>query len=58
MLQNQVFNVHGSVHRNNILIYKFQQDAHVTELDKFNSVTCASCWNLYVRLLGKWTLTI
>jgi len=25
------FNVHGSVHRNNILVYKFQQDAHVTE---------------------------
>ena len=27
----QVFNVHGSVHRNNILVYKPQQDAHVTE---------------------------
>jgi len=25
------FNVPGSVHRNNILVYKFQQDAHVTE---------------------------
>jgi hypothetical protein len=25
------FNVHGSGHRNNILIYKYQQDAHVTE---------------------------
>jgi hypothetical protein len=25
------FNVHGSVHRNNILIYKSQQDEHVTE---------------------------
>jgi len=25
------FNVHGSVHRNNILVYKSQQDAHVTE---------------------------
>jgi hypothetical protein len=25
------FNVHGSVHRNNILVYKSQQDAHVTD---------------------------
>jgi hypothetical protein len=25
------FNVHGSVHRNNILVYKSQQDAQVTE---------------------------
>jgi len=25
------FNVHGSVHRNNILVYKSQQDAHFTE---------------------------
>ena len=25
------FNVHGSVQRNNILVYKSQQDAHVTE---------------------------
>jgi len=25
------FNVHGSVHCNNILVYKSQQDAHVTE---------------------------
>ena len=25
------FNVHGSVHRNNILVYESQQDAHVTE---------------------------
>jgi hypothetical protein len=24
------FNVHGSVYRNNILVYKSQQDAHVT----------------------------
>jgi len=26
-----VFNVHGAVHRNSILVYKSQQDAHVTE---------------------------
>jgi len=25
------FNVHGSVHRNNILVYKSQQDAHNTQ---------------------------
>jgi len=25
------FNVHGSVNRNNILVYKSQQDAHVIE---------------------------
>jgi hypothetical protein len=25
------FNVHGSVHCDNILVYKSQQDAHVTE---------------------------
>ena len=82
------------MHRNNILLYKTQQDAHVTEFilsdncstcfgryyhpssgaqttvttasgnrytlidrvknveqlsDKINSVTCASCWDLYSR---------
>jgi hypothetical protein len=26
-----IFNVHGSAHRNNILVYKSPQDAHVTE---------------------------
>jgi hypothetical protein len=31
LLFHMKFNVHGSVHRNNILIYKSQQDAHVTE---------------------------
>jgi len=30
-LLNVKFNVHGSVFRNNILVYKSQQDAHVTE---------------------------
>jgi len=25
------FNVHRSLHRNNILVYKSQQDAHVTD---------------------------
>jgi len=29
------FNIHGSVHRNNILLYKSQQDAHVTEFILF-----------------------
>jgi hypothetical protein len=27
----KLFNVHGSVRRNDILVYKSQQDAHVTE---------------------------
>ena len=73
----------GSVHRNNILVHKFQQDAHVTEFilsdncstcfgllkigdgdsrnvlgqlsDKINSVTCVSCWDLYIR--KHWELT-
>jgi hypothetical protein len=31
------FNVHGSVHRNNTLVYKSQQDAQVTEF--FNLTT-------------------
>jgi hypothetical protein len=26
-----IFDVHGSVHRNNILVYKSQQDAHIIE---------------------------
>jgi len=26
-----IFNVHGTVHPNNILVYKSQQDAQVTE---------------------------
>ena len=26
-----IFNVHGSAHRNNIPVYKFQQNAHITE---------------------------
>jgi len=31
MIYDMIFNVHGSVHRNNILVYKLQLDAHVTE---------------------------
>jgi hypothetical protein len=30
-LRSYNFNVHESVHRNSILVYKFQQDAQVTE---------------------------
>jgi hypothetical protein len=30
MQSYSMFNIHGSVHRNNILVYKSQQDAHVT----------------------------
>ena len=36
------FNVHGSVHRNNILVYKSQQDAQVTEFILFNN--CSTCF--------------
>jgi len=36
------FNDHGSVHRNNILIYKSQQDAHVAEL--ILSDNCSTCF--------------
>jgi hypothetical protein len=39
------YNIHGSVHRNNILIYKSQQDAHVTEF--ILSVTCSTCFRRY-----------
>ena len=35
------------MHRNNILIQKSQQYDHVTV--KINSVTCASCWDFYIR---------
>jgi hypothetical protein len=31
VLDYYFFNIHGSVHRNNILLYKYQQDSHVTE---------------------------
>jgi len=34
-------NVHGSLHRNNILVYKSQQDAHVTEF--ILSDNCSTC---------------
>ena len=30
-ISNLRVNVHGSVHRNNILVYKYQQDAQVTK---------------------------
>jgi hypothetical protein len=45
-------NVHGSVHRNNILVYnsnlmhKSQSLFYIEQLsDKINSLTCASSWN-------------
>jgi len=34
------FNVHGSVHRNNILVYKSQQDAHVTGFSFVRELLC------------------
>jgi hypothetical protein len=36
------FNVYGSVHRNNILVYKCQQDAQVTEF--ILSASCSTCF--------------
>jgi hypothetical protein len=36
------FNVHGSVHRSNILVYKSQQDAEVTEF--ILSEDCSTCF--------------
>jgi hypothetical protein len=36
------FNVHGSVHRNKILVYKSQQDAYVTEF--ILSDNCSTCF--------------
>ena len=39
------FIIHGSVHRNNILLYKSQQDAHVTEF--ILSDNCSTCFGRY-----------
>jgi len=36
------FNIYGSVHRNNILLYKSQQDTHVTEF--ILSDNCSKCF--------------
>jgi hypothetical protein len=36
------FNVHGSVHRNNTLVYKSQQDARITEF--ILSHNCSACF--------------
>jgi hypothetical protein len=40
-----MFNIHGSVHRNNILLHKNQQDAHVTEF--ILSDNCSTCFGRY-----------
>jgi hypothetical protein len=39
------FNIHGSVHRNNILMYKSQQDAHDTEF--ILSDDCSTCFRYH-----------
>ena len=39
------FNVHGSVHRNNILIQKSQQNAYVTEIILFED--CSTCFGYH-----------
>jgi hypothetical protein len=42
------FNMNGSVHRNNILIQKSPQDAHVTEF--ILSDDCSTCFGDYYHL--------
>jgi len=37
-----ILNIHGSLHCNNILIYKYQQDAHVAEF--IISDSCSKCF--------------
>ena len=39
---HDIFNIHGSVHRNNILLYKSQQEAHVTEFILPDN--CSTCF--------------
>jgi len=39
------FNIHGSVHRNNILLYKSQQEAQVTQF--ILSDNCSTCFGRY-----------
>jgi len=39
------FNIYGSVHRNNILLYKSQQDGHFTEF--ILSDNCSTCFGRY-----------
>ena len=40
-----IFNIYGPLHRNNILLYKSQQDAHVTEFILSNN--CSTCFGRY-----------
>jgi len=40
-----LFNIHGPVHLNNILLYKSQQDAHVIEF--ILSDKCSTCFGRY-----------
>jgi len=42
---NLGFNIHGSVHRNDILLYKSQRDAHATEF--ILSDNCSKCFGRY-----------
>jgi len=43
--RKMTFNIHGSVHRNNVLIYKSQKDAHVTKC--ISSDNCSTCFGWY-----------
>ena len=45
MLNTYTFNIHGSLHRNNIILYKFQQDVHVTKF--ILSDNCSTCFGRY-----------
>jgi hypothetical protein len=50
------FKVHGSVHRNNILVYKSQQDAHVTEF--ILSDNCSTCFGHHITHLQEHKTTV
>jgi hypothetical protein len=50
------FNVYGSVRRNNILVYKSQQDAHVTEF--ILSDNCSTCSGVTITHLQEHKITL
>jgi hypothetical protein len=45
LIEFNIFNIHGSVHHNNILLYKSQQDAQATKF--ILSDNCSTCFGLY-----------
>ena len=50
------FNIHGPVYPNNILQYKSQQDAHVTEF--ILSDNCSTCFGRYYHPYSKAQTTV